>query len=65
MHINNKRYLGIGLLLSIVGGYKMYSKGIYLEDGTIHWFNILVPFGMGIAIFVFVLMKTILEKKSN
>jgi hypothetical protein len=65
MSTNNKRYLGVGILLCLVGGFKIYSKGIYNDDGSIHWFNLLVPFGMGVVVAVYVLTKIILERNKD
>ena len=61
MSTNNKRYLGIGLLMCLVGVFKIYTKGVYYDNGNIHWFNVLVPFGMGVMVVVYVLTKTILN----
>ncbi len=63
MTVENKRYLGIGILLTLVGVFKLYSEGIYQKNGEIYWFNILVPFGMGIAVLVYTFIKIYLQRK--
>ena len=53
----NKRYLGIAILAIVVGVFKLFSKGIYKQNGEINLFNIMVPFGMGIGLLIFALIK--------
>lgn len=53
----NKRYLGIAILAIVVGVFKLFSKGIYKQNGEINLFNIMVPFGMGIGVLIFALIK--------
>lgn len=63
MTVENKRYLGIGILLTLVGMFELYSEGIYQKNGEIYWFNILVPFGMGIGVLVYTFIKIYLQRK--
>lgn len=59
----HKRYLGISILLLLVGIFKLYKKGLYLENGEINWFNVFVPFGMGIGALIYTLFKISQDKK--
>lgn len=38
---------------------------MYLENGNIHWFNLLVPFGMSVLVIASVIIKMIQEKNGN
>jgi hypothetical protein len=60
----NKKYLGIAVAFILVGVFKMYNRGIYLEDGQINWFTILVPFGMGVVGLIYFVVKISRRKKS-
>ena len=61
----NKRYLGVSVLVILVGVFKIYSKGIYTKTGDLNWFNILIPFGMGIMALIFVFVKIYLERNKS
>ncbi len=58
----NKRFLGIGIMLTMVGIFKIYMKGIYRENDEIIWFNLLIPFAMGIVVILYTLVRILREK---
>ena len=62
MNTKHKRYLGISILLMLTGVFKMYWKGVF-ENGEILWFNILIPFGMGVLFFLYTLVVIFTEIK--
>jgi|DEB19_MinimDraft_2_1074335.scaffolds.fasta_scaffold173211_1 hypothetical protein len=61
----NKRHLGVSVLLILIGIFKIYSKGIYTKTGDFNWFNILIPFGMGIMALIFVVVKIYLDRNKS
>ncbi len=63
MTAQNKKYLGISILFILMGAFKIYMKGLYLENGEISWFKLLVPFGLGIIALIVVVTKILIEKK--
>jgi hypothetical protein len=64
MSTKHKRFLGISILFIAAGIYKIYTKGIYQND-EILWFNILMPFGIGLLFLVYTLFTIFSEKKST
>ncbi len=65
MTSTNKRFLGISMLLMLGGAFKIYSKGLYDNNGEFLLFNLLVPFGMGVGALVYTLIKIFGEKNHN
>lgn len=64
MTTKHKRFLGISILLIALGIYKIYIKGTH-HNGDILWFNILVPFGMGVLFFAYTLIVIFSDSKST
>lgn len=60
----NKRILGVGIIMTLVGLFKIYTKGIYSENNEINWFNLLVPFGMGVLTLIYLVVLIVQEKKN-
>jgi hypothetical protein len=56
---NNLRYLGIGIILVAIGILKFY------QSGSLSWIQLLAPFGLGVCILLFVLVKHINERRSD
>ena len=63
MSLKNKRYLGISILFISVGLFKIYQEGIYQGD-EIYWFNILIPFGMGVLFLFYALVSIMIDRKT-
>jgi hypothetical protein len=55
-----KRILGVGILLTLAGVLKIYT-----DNNEIHWFNLLVPFGMGLLVICYSLFLIYTEKSNN
>ncbi|MFT6244990.1 MAG: hypothetical protein ACJA0U_002557 [Salibacteraceae bacterium] len=61
----SKRILGVGILVTLMGVLKIYTKGIYTDNNEIHWFNLLAPFGMGLLVICYSLFLIYTEKSNN
>lgn len=62
MSAKHKRFLGISVLLILVGVFKMWSKGI-IEKDEILWFNIFIPFGLGVLFMIYTIVMIVGEKR--
>ena len=59
----NKRLLVVSGLLFTIGILKIARKGIYQSDGSIDWWNIISPAGLGLLLLITTFIFILTDRK--
>lgn len=60
-----KRFFGISLLMLIIGIPKVYTEGIYDDEGNVFWLRIMAPFGLGVLGLLYSVVLYVSERREG